>query len=137
GRRRALETKRAALQDYLGLRETAKHYLMMGYAQIRRVLLEWDRRYRLRGGVFYLLPDELPLLADGEDLTSRIVARRRGRAAGLVMETGGVLSHGAIVAREFGLPAVAGISDAVRRLRTGQRVRVDGGRGTVDVLSEG
>ena len=55
-------------------------------------------------------------------------------AAGLVMETGGVLSHGAIVAREFGLPAVAGLPDATRRLRTGQRVRVDGGRGTVAVL---
>jgi pyruvate,water dikinase len=56
------------------------------------------------------------------------------RAKALVMETGGVLSHGAIVAREFGLPAVAGISGAVRRIRTGQRLRVDGGRGTVSVL---
>jgi phosphohistidine swiveling domain-containing protein len=55
-------------------------------------------------------------------------------ACGLVMETGGVLSHGAIVAREFGLPAVAGLPDATRWLRTGQRLRVDGGRGTVSVL---
>jgi rifampicin phosphotransferase len=58
------------------------------------------------------------------------------RAKGLVMETGGVLSHGAIVAREFGLPAVAGLPDVVRRLRTGQRLRIDGGRGTVTVLPD-
>ena len=56
------------------------------------------------------------------------------QARGLVMETGGVLSHGAIVAREFGLPAVAGLPDVQRRLRTGQRLRVDGSRGTVTVL---
>jgi pyruvate,water dikinase len=56
------------------------------------------------------------------------------QAKGLVMETGGVLSHGAIVAREFGLPAVAGLPDVHRRLRTGQRLRVDGGTGTVTVL---
>ena len=55
-------------------------------------------------------------------------------AKGLVMETGGVLSHGAIVAREFGLPAVAGLPDVQRKLKTGQRLRVDGGRGTVTVL---
>lgn len=57
------------------------------------------------------------------------------RARGLVMETGGVLSHGAIVAREFGLPAVAGLPDVVRRIATGQRIRVDGGSGTVAVIS--
>lgn len=55
-------------------------------------------------------------------------------AVGLVLETGGVLSHGAIVAREFGLPAVAGVPGATARFTTGQRLRVDGGRGTVAVL---
>ncbi len=54
-------------------------------------------------------------------------------ARGLVMESGGTLSHGAIVAREFGLPAVAGLPDIQQRIKTGQRVRVDGGRGTVMV----
>jgi pyruvate,water dikinase len=57
------------------------------------------------------------------------------QARGLVMETGGVLSHGAIVAREFGLPAVAGLPDVQRRLHTGQQLRVDGARGTVTVLA--
>jgi phosphohistidine swiveling domain-containing protein len=58
------------------------------------------------------------------------------QARGLVMEIGGVLSHGAIVAREYGLPAVAGLPGVQRRLRTGQRLRVDGGSGTVTVLPE-
>jgi pyruvate,water dikinase len=58
------------------------------------------------------------------------------RARGLVMEIGGVLSHGAIVAREYGLPAVAGLPGVQRRLRTGQRLRVDGGSGTVTLLAE-
>jgi pyruvate,water dikinase len=58
------------------------------------------------------------------------------QAKGLVMETGGVLSHGAIVAREFGLPAVAGLPGATRRIRTGQRLRVDGASGVVSLLSD-
>jgi pyruvate,water dikinase len=57
-----------------------------------------------------------------------------GNARGLVMETGGVLSHGAIVAREYGLPAVAGVQAARQRIRAGQRLRVDGASGTVTVL---
>jgi phosphohistidine swiveling domain-containing protein len=56
------------------------------------------------------------------------------QARGLVMETGGMLSHGAIVAREVGLPAVAGIADVHRRVKTGQRLRIDGSTGTVNVL---
>jgi pyruvate,water dikinase len=55
-------------------------------------------------------------------------------ARGLVMESGGTLSHGAIVAREFGLPAVAGLPGIQHRLRSGQRLRVDGARGTVRVV---
>jgi pyruvate,water dikinase len=56
------------------------------------------------------------------------------RAKGLVMETGGILSHGAIVAREFALPAVAGLPGVVRQLQTGQLIRVDGTTGTVSVI---
>jgi pyruvate,water dikinase len=202
-----------SLHAYLSLRETGKHYLMKGYALIRRVLVELDRRHRLSGGIFFLTPEELPPFAEGEDLSKRIDERRRRRqvalslevpqvlfsddleaigrpeavvggdglqgvplsagvaegpalvlehpegaaipsepyilvcpstdpawvplfvrAKGLVMETGGVLSHGAIVAREFGLPAVAGLSGIHKRLKTGQRLRVDGGGGTVTLL---
>jgi pyruvate,water dikinase len=210
----ALQAELGHLHTYLGLRETAKHYLMMGYAQIRRILIEIDRRFRLGGGIYFLLPDELPRLLAGEDVSAQIAERRRRRqvalnlevpqvlfsddleaigrpvpvlgaetlqgvplsagvaegpalvledpmtelptepyvlvcpstdpawvplfvqARALVMETGGVLSHGAIVAREFGLPAVAGLPGVQRRLRTGQRVRVDGASGTVSILSD-
>jgi pyruvate,water dikinase len=52
-------------------------------------------------------------------------------AGALVMEMGGVISHGAVVAREYGIPAVVGVPDATTRLRTGQTVTVDGAAGTV------
>ncbi len=57
------------------------------------------------------------------------------RAAAVVTDVGAPLSHAAIVARELGLPAVVGCGDATQRLRTGDRVRVNGGLGTVEVLS--
>ncbi|QTR03542.1 pyruvate, phosphate dikinase, partial [Saccharothrix algeriensis] len=53
------------------------------------------------------------------------------RAAAVVTDVGAPLSHAAIVARELGIPAVVGCGDATARLRTGDRVRVDGARGTV------
>lgn len=202
------------LRTYLGLREAGKHYLLMGYAVIRKALVELDRRFGLNGGLFYLTPDDFPDLLAGKDLSAKIAAARKRRQAelslevppvlfsddldaigrplppppggdtltgvalsagvadgpalvltepaaptddgyilvcpstdpawvplfvrakGLVMETGGVLSHGAIVAREFGLPAVAGLPGVTRRLKTGQTVRVDGGRGTVTVMKD-
>jgi pyruvate,water dikinase len=52
-------------------------------------------------------------------------------AGGLVMEMGGANSHGAVVAREYGIPAVVGVPDATTRLHTGQTVTVDGAAGTV------
>src|SRR5262245_12744062 len=214
-KRTLLTTEVQALRTYTGLRETAKHHLMRGYALIRQFLVEMDRRFKLDGGIFFLTPDELPRLSAGEDLSGEIARRRRRRAAalslevpsvlfsddldaigrplvvagaeslkgvplsagtaealalvleqplaegelpgepyilvcpstdpawvplfvqarGLVMETGGVLSHGAIVAREFGLPAVAGLPGVTRRLRTGQRLRVDGASALVTVLN--
>jgi pyruvate,water dikinase len=211
--RSTLEPLVRKMQTYMSLRQTGKHYFMLGYALIRRALVELDRRYHLGGGIFYLTPEELPRLVAGEDLAPLIDQRRRRRAAaltlelppvifsddleaigrpvdvagvdqwegvplsagviegpalvlekprveelpaepfilvcpstdpawmplfaqaaGLVMETGGVLSHGAIVAREYGLPAVAGLPGVQHHLRTGQRLRVDGSRGTVALL---
>ncbi|MFJ4227104.1 PEP/pyruvate-binding domain-containing protein [Paenarthrobacter nicotinovorans] len=57
-------------------------------------------------------------------------------AGGLVMEMGGPNSHGAVVAREYGIPAVVGVADATTRLRTGQLITVDGGAGTVTAEGE-
>jgi pyruvate,water dikinase len=56
------------------------------------------------------------------------------RAAAVVTDIGAPLSHAAIVARELGIPAVVGCGSATTRLRTGDRVRVDGGRGTVEIV---
>jgi rifampicin phosphotransferase len=52
-------------------------------------------------------------------------------AGGLVMEMGGANSHGAVVAREYGIPAVVGLPDATTRISTGDRITVDGATGTV------
>ncbi len=56
------------------------------------------------------------------------------RAAAIVTDLGAPLSHAAIVARELGIPAVVGCGDATMRLKTGDRVRVDGGQGRVEIL---
>ena len=200
---------------YMPFRETAKFYLMLGYEQIRRALLELDDRYELDGGIFYLVPDELKRLIDGDDFSGVIATRRTKRelmleievpdvvfsdaleqigapvstdvvetytgvgisagvaigkarvlltpsdvrpsdrdyilvcpstdpawtplflhAAGLVMERGGLLSHGAVVAREYGVPAVANIPNATRSIFDGQMLQVDGNQGTVSIYHE-
>ena len=56
--------------------------------------------------------------------------------AALVTDVGAPLSHAAIVARELGIPAVVGCGNATMRLRTGDRVRVNGGQGIVEILKE-
>ncbi|WP_329201090.1 MULTISPECIES: rifamycin-inactivating phosphotransferase [unclassified Streptomyces] len=55
--------------------------------------------------------------------------------AGLVTEVGGLMTHGAVIAREYGLPAVVGVEGATRLIRDGQRIRVHGGDGYVEILS--
>jgi len=52
-------------------------------------------------------------------------------AGGLVMEMGGAISHGAVVAREYGIPAVVGVPGATEQITTGQRILLDGSEGTV------
>ncbi len=217
--RPAVEAELRRLQLYMGLRETAKHHLLRGYALIRRALVELDRRYGLGGEIFFLTLDDLPelvklaegkapamfferiekskrrrqialslplptvIFSDDLEAVGRELSHESGsvmqgvplsagvveapawvlqdvagarmphepyilvcpstdpawmplfvQARGLVMETGGMLSHGAIVAREFGLPAVAGIADVHRRIKTGQRLRIDGATGLVNML---
>jgi rifampicin phosphotransferase len=57
------------------------------------------------------------------------------RASGIVVELGGLLSHAATVAREFGIPCVANIEGATRLLHNGDVVRVNGSQGEVEVVS--
>jgi pyruvate,water dikinase len=54
---------------------------------------------------------------------------------GLVTEVGGLMTHGAVIAREYGLPAVVGVEDATRLIRDGQRIRVHGTDGFVEILA--
>ena len=213
--RKQIESELDFTRRYMPFRETAKFYLMLGYEQIRRALLELDNRYELDGGIFYLLPDELEQLVDGEVFGEVIAARKAHRelmlqievpdvifsdaledvgkpmamsaaetytgvgvsaggatgkarvlltptdvqpsdrdyilvcpstdpawtplflhAAGLVMERGGLLSHGAVVAREYGVPAVANIPNATQRITDGQMLQIDGNQGIVSICHE-
>jgi pyruvate,water dikinase len=56
------------------------------------------------------------------------------KIGGLIMETGGPISHGSVVAREYGVPAVAGVAKATTILKDGQRVRIKGEEGTVEII---
>ena len=215
GLRKQIESELDFTRRYMPFRETAKFYLMLGYEQIRRALLELDRRYQLDGGIFYLVPDELQQLINGKAFGDVTATRKMERermlqiempdvifsdsleqigapmltnaaetykgvgvsagaatgkarvlltptdvrpsdrdyilvcpstdpawtplflhAAGLVMERGGILSHGAVVAREYGVPAVANIPNATRHIADGQMLQIDGNEGTVSIFTE-
>ncbi|MGN6421647.1 MAG: phosphoenolpyruvate synthase [Pseudobacter sp.] len=55
---------------------------------------------------------------------------------GLVTEVGGLMTHGSVIAREYGLPAVVGVNNATRLIKNGQRIRVNGSDGYVEILSD-
>ncbi len=55
-------------------------------------------------------------------------------AAGLITEVGGFLTHGSLVAREYRLPAVVGVLNATRQIKTGQQIRVHGDAGYIEIL---
>ena len=87
-----------------------------------------------------LSPDDFALVRPGDVLvcpsTTPPWTPLFGLVAALVTDAGGVLSHGAIVAREYGLPAVTGTRSATRRIQSGQLVEVDGDVGEVRLLGE-
>jgi pyruvate,water dikinase len=91
-------------------------------------------------GVARVLTDvnQIGEIRDGEILVCPVTAPSWapvfGKIKAAVSDIGGSMSHAAIVAREYGMPAVVGTGDATKRIKTGQRVRVDGDRGTVRVL---
>ena len=53
---------------------------------------------------------------------------------GLVTEVGGLMTHGAVIAREYGLPAVVGVDNATKLIKDGQRIRVNGTDGYIEIL---
>lgn len=92
-------------------------------------------------GVARVLKDvsEIGSVAEGDILICPVTNPSWGPVFGkikaAVSDIGGTMSHAAIVAREYGLPAVVGTGQATKRITTGQRVRVDGDRGIVTILS--
>jgi pyruvate,water dikinase len=83
--------------------------------------------------------DEFDQVKDGEILVCRMTNPAWvvlfTKIAGLVTDAGGVAAHPAVVSREFGIPAVVGTSSATQRIGTGDRVRVNGSTGVVEILS--
>ncbi len=84
--------------------------------------------------------DQVDEVCDGDVLVSPLTAPSWApmfaRIAAVVTDTGGIMSHAAVVCREYGLPAVTGTAHATSRLVTGQWLRVDGGTGEVTVLND-
>ncbi len=82
--------------------------------------------------------DEIGRLRQGDILVCQVTnpswASIFQKISAAVSDIGGSMSHAAIVAREFGLPAVVGTGTATQKIRDGQRIRVDGGRGIVTIL---
>ena len=83
-------------------------------------------------------PDQLGELQKGEILVTPVTAPSWapvfGKIAAAVTDIGGMMSHAAIVCREYGLPAVTGTDNATAKIKTGMRLRVDGNTGTVTIL---
>ena len=52
------------------------------------------------------------------------------------MEIGRLLTHGTVVAREYGMPGVVGVSEATKKIKTGQKIRLDGNAGFVMIIEE-
>lgn len=79
--------------------------------------------------------DQFPLVRPGDVLVCRTTdpawTPLFGMVAAVITETGGMLSHAAIVAREYGIPAVLGIADGLTRINTGTTLIVDGTHGIV------
>jgi len=211
--RERIQRDLAEVRDLLPLRESGKHYLMMGYELIRAAIEQLAARWDLGAGIYFLRRDELEHYPARRQELDEQIARRRTRwqalkrlhmaevidsdhldglglpeeiesldelqgtavasgvatgmvrvvfdpqaagdlgegyvlvcpstdpgwtplfmaAAGLIVERGGMLSHGAIVARDFGIPAVV-CPHATRLLETGDHIRIDGASGKITVI---
>ena len=83
-------------------------------------------------------PDEFDQVQKGDLLVCKMTSPSWvvlfTKIGGLVTDSGGALSHPAVVSREFNIPAVVGTRVATQKIRTGQRIRVNGAAGTVDII---
>jgi len=82
--------------------------------------------------------NEIGQVREGDILVSPVTTPSWGpifpKIKAAVSDIGGTMSHAAIISREYGLPAVVGTGVATKRIRTGQRIRVDGDNGIVTIL---
>lgn len=115
---RAREGKKEAADKVVGLPAAAG--VAEGYARIVKSPDEFDQVKR--GEIMVCL------------MTNPAWVIVFSKIKGVVTDAGGVLSHTAVVSREFGIPAVVGTGDATRRIKTGDRVRVNGFTGVVEIL---
>jgi pyruvate,water dikinase len=94
----------------------------------------------VEGAVHVIRDPQLEALSPGEILVAEFTDPGWTplfiNAGGLVLEVGGALTHGAVVAREYGIPAIVGVRGATSALQTGQEVRVDGSRGVVEIIQD-
>ena len=85
--------------------------------------------------------DEVDQLRKGDVLVTKFTdpgwTPALGLVSAVVTEVGGLLSHAAVIGREYGIPAVLNLPGATKKLRTGQRVRVDGSTGRIEILDGG
>ena len=94
----------------------------------------------IQEGIAHLVsdPSELDTVKDGEVLVCKMTnpawVVSFSKISALVTDTGGALSHPAVVAREFGVPCVVGTRRATQLIKTGDKVRVDGSKGIVEVI---
>jgi pyruvate,water dikinase len=125
------------IQDWLGADEaesgaTAKSNQLTGFAGSSGVV-EGPARV-------VMSPDQIGTVEDGEVLVCPVTAPSWvpvfSKIAGAVSDSGGIMCHAAIVAREYGLPAVVGTGYATKRIKTGQMLRVDGDTGVVTILDQ-
>lgn len=115
---RAREGKKEAADKVIGLPAAAG--VAEGYARIVKSPDEFDQ---VKGGEIMVCL-----------MTNPAWVIVFSKIKGVVTDAGGVLSHTAVVSREFGIPAVVGTGDATRRIKTGDRVRVNGFTGMVEIL---
>ena len=90
---------------------------------VARVILDTDQLAELRHGEVLVAPSSSPSWTPVYE-----------RIAAAVLDSGGIMCHAAIVAREYGLPAVIGTGTGTKRIKTGDRLRVDANSGVVTIL---
>ncbi len=124
GEQKAKESKRMINlnRNFSGFREYPEYGMVHRYFAYKQALLKEGERLVQAGDILvtaFTDPSWTPLFVSIKDL---------------VTEVGGLMTHGAVIAREYGLPAVVGVENATKRIEDGQRIRVNGTEGYIEIL---